>query len=390
MNLPVIGAAVGLVLVAAVFLTRAYWSGERSAANRVAPAESLPLAVPAASTLDSAAATREQQLSKAENALLEERLDEAAAAIDAARKGGAQGSRVDFLSVQLARSRERLAASQARARPLQPAPSAAPPVATDTQRTQAALAQRLLVGARAAVDRRDFDKAATLLDTAAGVATPAEIEAVRQQLTGSQRQAESESRQRLLKLAAERVQQDHLIEPDNDSARYYLTTLRGMDPSFAGLDQALQDLGARLVAKARGAVALGQYAAARSWLDQASAIGYSSADVGLAQRDLEAAANQRFLADVVPANALTLAKSVALQYPEKAQRAKAEGWVELDFTVAETGEVKDIAVHGASPAGLFEQAAIETLSHWRYRPVTRDSKPVPQRARIRFRFSLIA
>jgi protein TonB len=83
---------------------------------------------------------------------------------------------------------------------------------------------------------------------------------------------------------------------------------------------------------------------------------------------------------------LTPLKTVQPKYPAKADRDRLEGWVELDFTVTDSGEVKDVAVHGASAPGVFEQAASEALSQWRYRPVLRDGKPVAQRARIRVRF----
>jgi protein TonB len=62
--------------------------------------------------------------------------------------------------------------------------------------------------------------------------------------------------------------------------------------------------------------------------------------------------------------------------------------VQLDFTVTENGEVKDVAAHDASAPGVFDQAAIEALSQWRYQPVLRDGRPVAQRARIRIRFNL--
>ena len=75
-------------------------------------------------------------------------------------------------------------------------------------------------------------------------------------------------------------------------------------------------------------------------------------------------------------------------YPPKASSNKVQGWVELDFTVSESGAVQDIRVHAASTPGVFEDAAISALSQWRYRPVQRDARSVAQRARIRIRFAL--
>jgi protein TonB len=62
--------------------------------------------------------------------------------------------------------------------------------------------------------------------------------------------------------------------------------------------------------------------------------------------------------------------------------------VELEFTVTERGEVRDIKVRAANPPGVFDRAAVGALSHWRYRPVLQGEQPVAQRARIRLRFTL--
>jgi TonB family protein len=248
---------------------------------------------------------------------------------------------------------------------------------------------RLLTEAHDAIDRRDFSRASAWLEAAGGIASPANIEALQASLAAARRQADADAWARLLKNAEERLQQDRLIEPANDSAKYYLLTLRGLDPSNDGLPAAVQDLGTRLVAKARRALGLGQYEAARSWLGEAAELGFSSAESGAAQRDLDAAlVQQRFLANVIPASDLTLVKSVNPVYPKKAESAKAQGWVELDFTVADNGSVKDVAVHAASAPGVFDDAAISALLQWHYKPMLRDARPVAQRARIRIRFAL--
>jgi TonB family protein len=143
-----------------------------------------------------------------------------------------------------------------------------------------------------------------------------------------------------------------------------------------------------LAVKARRALSLEQYDAAHSWLDEAATLGYTSAEINSLHHELDAAAaRQQFLANFVPAGDLTLTKSVKPVYPDKANLKKIEGWVELDFTVAENGEVKDIAVHATNPPGVFEASAIKALSQWRYKPILRDAKAVAQRARIRIRFA---
>jgi protein TonB len=106
------------------------------------------------------------------------------------------------------------------------------------------------------------------------------------------------------------------------------------------------------------------------------------------QADMQASARRQFLSNVVASGSLELIKSTKPVYPAKAELNRVTGWVELDFTVAEDGAVKDIAVHASSNPGVFDAAAVGALSQWRYKPVQRDAKAVAQRARIRIRFAL--
>jgi protein TonB len=380
------------------------------------------------------AEVHERLLAKAENALLEERLDEAAAAIETARKSGVESGRIAFLTAQLAKSRERVKtargvapaaarlnvnvknepkADEDKVTPLlelaaqrideahliDPEGDSArfyilealrlDPGNLPAQEAQRALAMSLLTEAHGAIDRRDFARASDWLGAAKGIAADANIETVQGLLASARREADADAWSQLLKNAAERLQQDRLIEPPNDSARYYLLTLRDLDPSNAGLAAAMQDLGGRLVAKARRALALEQYDAARSWLEEASGVGFASPESNSVRHDLDAAvAARQSRSNVVAAGDLTLVKSVKPVYPKKANLSKIQGWVELDFTVAESGEVKDIGVHAASAPGVFDEAAISALSQWRYKPISRDGEPRAQRARIRIRFAL--
>jgi TonB family protein len=372
----------------------------------------------------------ERLLARAENALLEERLDEAAAAIETARKSGVEGGRVAFLTAQLAKSREQLKTAQAQVQQLARARTApradedrvtpllnlatqriasgsllepdrdsarfyvlealrADPQGTAALDAKRALASRLLEDVRSAIDRRDFAHAAALIDSANGIAVPANIESVQGLLAAARKQADVDAWGQLLKSADERLLQDRLIEPANDNAKYFYLTLKQLDPGNAALSSVLQDLGTRLASKARRALILGQTDAAKSWLDEAGAIGFTSAEISSAQHDLEAAlAKQNFMANLVPANQLTLLKSVQPAYPAKAQGKKMEGWVDVEFTVSEAGRVKEVAVRAASIPGVFDDAAVKAVSQWRYQPILRDAKPAPVRTQIRVRFVL--
>lgn len=377
------------------------------------------------------AEVHERLLARAENALLEERLDEAAAAIETARKSGIEGGRIAFLTAQLAKSRDQSKTAQAQIQQQQPRARAEPKVEEDrvtpllnlaAQRiadghllepdrdsarfyvqealradpesaavldAKRALASRLLEDVRSAIDRRDLAHAAALIDGANGIAVAANVESMQGLLAASRKQADVDAWGQLLKNANERLLQDRLIEPANDNAKYFYLTLKQIDPGNAALGSVLQDLGTRLASKARRALILGQIDAAKSWLEETGAIGFTSAEVVSAQHDLDAAlAKQNFLTNLVPANQLTLLKSVQPVYPLKAEGKKMEGWVDVEFTILETGKVKDVAVRAASTPGVFEDAAVKAVSQWRYQPVLRDARAVPVRTQIRVRFTL--
>jgi TonB family protein len=356
-------------------------------------------------------------------------LDEAAAAIDTARKSGVESGRIAFLSAQLAKSREQVktaaAQVQQQTRPrsetkpqdrltpfltlatqriadgrllepnrdsaryyVQEALRADPqnPAALDAKR---ALAAKLLEDARSAIDRRDFARALFVIEGADGIAVPANIESVQTLLAAARKQADVDARGQLLRNANERLLQDRLIEPANDNAKYFYLTLKQLDPGNPALASVLQDLGTRLASKARRALILGQLDAAKSWLEEAGSVGFSSAETNSAQHDLDAAvAKQNFMTTLIPANQLTVLKSVQPVYPMKAVKNKIEGWVDVEFTVTEAGKVGDVSVRAASVPGVFEDAAVKAVSQWRYKPQLRDARAVPVRSQIRVRFTL--
>jgi periplasmic protein TonB len=55
-------------------------------------------------------------------------------------------------------------------------------------------------------------------------------------------------------------------------------------------------------------------------------------------------------------------------YPPRALSRNIEGWVQVQFTITETGAVADAVVVDASPKGVFDDAAIKAILRWRYNP----------------------
>jgi len=351
---------------------------------------------------------RERLAARAENALLEERLDEAAAAIETARAAGVDGARIAFLRSQLARARDQqkpagghpqiadarsdrttaddrlaqtvsLAAQRiAQGRLIEPDHDNAlgyvrearrlDPHNRSAQAAEELLAAALLAEARAAITRRDFDHAVTLLDAADGIAPPANVDSLESLLRTARRQVQDASPAR----AAPALGQSAA------PGRADTVPVPGATTSTGAATAASPATGANTAT-----------GAAPTTAGSAMAPIPAPGDGAPVRREPDdAAAKQKSPDDVVGADKLTLLKSVTPVYPSKAEWDKTTGWVDLYFTVTSTGTVDDIEVRDASPPGTFDAAAVAALAQWRYQPVLRAGIPTAQRARLRIRFAL--
>jgi TonB family protein len=77
------------------------------------------------------------------------------------------------------------------------------------------------------------------------------------------------------------------------------------------------------------------------------------------------------------------------EYPVSPRIRGLEGWVQVDFNVNAVGEVTDAVVAASQPEGVFEEAALESIYHWRYAPKMEGSVAVERRAmKVIIRFNL--
>ncbi len=401
----------------------------------------------------------DQLLGNAETAMLEERVDDAARDIEAARSVRPNNVRLAFLSAQLAKERERRTialareaaakGNHARARVLieramqnQRAPSpvlaearkemeqlkrgdsvgnllqlanerlkqdrlvepandnarsyieaalAADPSNATALQARRALADRLLARGRQAIAARDPVVAGSWLSQAEAMsADRAALRAAQRDLQIlRQTSARSDQVARLAGLMTARIGEDRVLEPTGDSAAHYWRELRALDAAHAALPPALQTIGARLVQHSRQSIAAEKFDDAQRALDEARRLGFAPAELTALDRELGAARERSaFLANVVPANRVARQKQVEPRYPANAQRRGLEGWVDMDFTIAADGRVKDILVRGSEPAGVFEDAATRAVTQWVFRPVMRNGLAVEQRARLRLQFTI--
>jgi len=67
-------------------------------------------------------------------------------------------------------------------------------------------------------------------------------------------------------------------------------------------------------------------------------------------------------------------------YPRDAAISGTEGWVKVEFTITETGTVKDARVIDARPPRVFNREAIRAILKWKFKPRVVEGVAVERRA----------
>lgn len=92
-----------------------------------------------------------------------------------------------------------------------------------------------------------------------------------------------------MRLGNERLGQDRLLEPANDSARHYFAAARELDSGSVLVLQGMRALGNKLVQKSSQAAARGDLDDAEQFLAQAKQLGVNGVDYAKAERDMRSA-----------------------------------------------------------------------------------------------------
>jgi TonB family protein len=165
----------------------------------------------------------------------------------------------------------------------------------------------------AALNAQNFDRATQLIDEAARTkALPAaKLAQLRDEV---HRRRDDFEVSRLLKLVDTRMQQDHVIDPHNDSAVYYLDQAKEAGAAGPALQGQTQEAQKRLTQMARSAIQQRNFSDADRVLTELHGIGAPQAGINGLQRDLNLARNQQ-----------TPQKPDQPQYLELAQSRLAQG-----------------------------------------------------------------
>lgn len=372
----------------------------------------------------------DRMVERAEAALLAERLDQAVAALEAARDIKPDHARLAFLDAQVLRERERLQLTQARdvtvrlrgvltvatqrmeaGRLLAPAGQSARDALLEARRIDATdpaviqgfrdLGNRVLDDATRALAAGQRDQAVALA-AAARELTPsdARVAALERALADPGQSAATPRAAAppaapapvsATVLGRTRLAEGRLLEPNGDSARDHLLAARTADANDAEAQRLLVELKGRLVESGREALGSQDIDGAERLLRAAADLGVRGSEDVLtaAQRDLDRQRAERdFRTNIVSAGSLNRTRTVSPDYPEQARRRGVEGWVDVNFTVTPNGSVTDVTVISATPAEVFDGAAIAAVRNWRFEPIVRGGTVVPQRAAARIRFDI--
>lgn len=150
-----------------------------------------------------------------------------------------------------------------------------------------------------------------------------------------------------------------------------------------------QSLAYVLLDRSRAMLASNDLDQAATFIDRANTLVPDTQAVRVLQGQLAAAQQQReFTQNIAQAATLKRVKEVPPEYPREAARAGTEGWVQVEFTIAPDGTTRDLQVRDSAPAIVFDRAALDSVSKWRFEPVIKNGAPVSQRAVLQVRFVL--
>lgn len=247
---------------------------------------------------------------------------------------------------------------------------------------------RLAIAAGNAEDAQRALAAVTQVDGEFDLGLP-DLDAVRQQvnsmLTSNRRAAIAAQ----LAQATKSREAGRLLSPAGNNAYEQLSAIMAKDPDLPEVRTEQQRLAFTLLESTRTAMAAGDIGNAEVFARRADTLVPDMANTRTLLQQIAAIRQEQARANA-PVQAATLKRTreVAYVYPRDAERAGVEGWVDVEFTIAPDGTTTHLQVSSAEPKDIFDKAALDALSKWRFEPVQRNGAAVAQRATIRVRFAL--
>jgi len=253
------------------------------------------------------------------------------------------------------------------------------------------LGQRLLDGVRSAWSANQSTQAQRLLEAAGELDRQFDLglpdldkiagESKRLMAAASADQARTQR----LAAAMQAREAGQLIEPPGGSAYERLSALVSDYPNAEDVRAERQRLASALVAGGDAALKAGNRRRAQLFSERAGSLMPDMPEVSGFVQTVAAASKQPI---VVPGATLPRVRTVPPKYPRAAERDGIEGTVDVEFTIAPDGTTRDLIVRDSNPKVIFDDAAVEAVSKWVFKPVLRDGEAVAQRTILKIQFSM--
>jgi len=250
-----------------------------------------------------------------------------------------------------------------------------------------AVASKLVLQARAQIDRGNFDAANDLLIDARRLdPSSSELAVSASALSAARdRQAQDQRRVAEQRAAAERAATER-------AAAEKAAAERAAADKVAAEQAAAEKLAAERDAaeKATADKVAAEQAAAEKLAAERDAAEKAAAEQlqAAAATHEQAAIPAPISSSPVSLSSLKRTKYVAPKYPRAAQRRNLTGWVDVMFTVDIDGTVTDIGVRDSSPGDTFVGSATKAVEGWEFEPVIEDGVAIRTRAAVRMMFAL--
>jgi TonB family protein len=220
-------------------------------------------------------------------------------------------------------------------------------------------------------------------------AAPGELAALELELTAARDNAAQRQRVTDVATARELIRQGALFAPPGSNALALLSRIQSEAATTDGLAAAWTEFRAATSAVIDAAGKNGESATFEAGLAalRAAPEGAALAEQ-LASDDAARELQERFLRETIPASELRLVSAPPATYPAEAQAEGLEGWVDVEFVVARSGQTRDGRVIESRPSSRFDAAALAALAAYRYAPFEQDGRTYERRVRLRIRFVL--
>ena len=199
------------------------------------------------------------------------------------------------------------------------------------------------------------------------------------------RLANDEARAAWVESIRKAIADGNLITPAGASARDLLAESNSWTNERNLLTGEVQ---AAMVATAQSLIGAGQPTDAEPLVKAAIQLGGDATEFDELNQALEDAYVRLQSNRVASVSDLVRIKAVPPRYPRRAQERELTGWVDVYFTVTETGETADVSVYQSDPQRVFDRAAVEAVEKWAFEPVEYRGQVISQRAGTRVVFQL--